>query len=125
MAHPAAVASVAFSPDGQRLATATVNGKARLWDAASGEPLVPSFDIGNVSSLRFTPDGATLISASADRTACWDVSPPPLLAPAVVALQAQVHSGMALSGGEAAHTLAPLTAAQWRERVRQLQGVSP
>ena len=35
------VASAAFSPDGTRVVTASLDGTARIWDAASGEELAP------------------------------------------------------------------------------------
>jgi len=65
--------SACFSPDGQRVATAGRN--AQIWDARTGELLTESLrhDAG-VDSVRFSPDGTRLVSASGDRTAeIWDV----------------------------------------------------
>jgi len=64
------VSAVAFSQDGETLATATTTGRIQLWDATSGESLsasdpdVPSrFDGGGqVSSLAFSPDGESLVA---------------------------------------------------------------
>ena len=36
--HQGAVTGVAFSPDGALLATASADGTARIWNAATGEP---------------------------------------------------------------------------------------
>jgi hypothetical protein len=65
---------VAFSPDSTRLATASLNRTARLWDAHTGQLLrVLKGHRGEVTSVAFSPDGTRLATASDDRTArLWD-----------------------------------------------------
>jgi hypothetical protein len=63
------VLSVAFSPDGGRLATASWDGTARVWDAASGRQLaLLQGHTSRVDRVVFGPDGARLATASADGT---------------------------------------------------------
>jgi WD40 repeat protein/tRNA A-37 threonylcarbamoyl transferase component Bud32 len=65
--------SVCFSPDGQRLATASV-GTARVWDARTGDELLSlKGHTETVTSVCFSPDGQRLATASWDNTAkVWD-----------------------------------------------------
>jgi len=53
----ASVNSVAFNPDGQRLATGSVDGIVRLWDVRSGQTVSELKDNqGPVNSVAFSPD---------------------------------------------------------------------
>ena len=72
--HLSNVLRVVFSPDGARLATASSDHTARLWNPESGD-LVATLNghRGAVTSVVFTPAGDRLVTASADRTAkIWD-----------------------------------------------------
>ena len=69
------VFSAQFSPDGQRIVTASVDG-ARLWDTASGKPIgEPMKHAAWVLSAQFSPDGQRVVTASKDNTArLWDAA---------------------------------------------------
>ncbi len=65
--HDRATSDVAFSPDGESIATADVGGTLRLWDFASRSPraAIKAHD-GIISRVAFHPGGAMLASASLD-----------------------------------------------------------
>ena len=69
--------SVAFSPDGNTLASGAINGRVRLWDVASRTQVATLEGHTNgVNSVAFSPDGMTLFSGSRDGTMLqWDMSP--------------------------------------------------
>ena len=74
--HADRVFGISFSPDGTRLATASEDGSAKVWDAGSGKELLTlSGHTGTVWGVTFSPDGTRLATASIDGTTkVWDVT---------------------------------------------------
>ena len=67
--HSGFVQAVAFSPDGKRLATASVDQTAKVWDAERGtELLTLRGHSGSVNKVAFSPDGKRLATANANGT---------------------------------------------------------
>ena len=64
--HTGPVNSVAFSPDGQVLASGSSDGTIGLWDAATGSHIRVLGHPWGVSSVAFSPDGQTLASGASD-----------------------------------------------------------
>jgi WD domain, G-beta repeat len=73
--HTSAVWNVAWSPDGKRLATASYDKTAKVWDAATGKEVFSLGHTSGVFSVAWSPDGKRLATASEDFTAkVWDAA---------------------------------------------------
>jgi WD40 repeat protein/predicted Ser/Thr protein kinase len=77
LAIPGAGGCLAFSPDGQRLASTDTDGRPKVWDVRtgqqllSGEELFPQF-VDRVTGVAFSPDGQRLASLDRDGVKVWD-----------------------------------------------------
>jgi WD40 repeat protein len=73
------VPQVSFSPDGEIIATASLDNTVKLWNsegtAGGPEPLrTLTGHTGGVVAVAFSPDGTQLVSTSLDKTAIlWNV----------------------------------------------------
>jgi WD40 repeat protein/3',5'-cyclic AMP phosphodiesterase CpdA len=73
--HNDTILGIAFSPDGDRLATASADGTARLWSVPNGEQVLTlTGGSGQVHGIAFAPDGAFVVTCADDGTArLWSV----------------------------------------------------
>nr|MBX2880581.1 AAA-like domain-containing protein [Granulosicoccus sp.] len=81
--HEEEVIAAAFSSDGQRMLTGSLDNTARLWDAATGEAVTPPLQHESwVSSVAISADGEKLLTGSDDNTAqVWDAETGEALTP--------------------------------------------
>ena len=67
------IMSVAFSPDGAMLATASAGGNARIW-SKDGKPLSILKHTSGLTNISFSPDSQMLLSASTDKMVrLWNI----------------------------------------------------
>src|SRR4029077_15798380 len=68
--HPYTTYDLAFSRDGERLASASHDGTVRIWNVSPGETLqVLRGHTGPVHGVAWSPDGKQVVSGSLDKTA--------------------------------------------------------
>jgi WD40 repeat protein len=74
--HTDLVRSVAWSPDGTRIASASNDRTVQVWDSRTGKPLLTyRMHQDQVLAVSWSPDGRRIVSASKDGTAqVWDAS---------------------------------------------------
>ena len=77
--HSGPINGVVFTPDGERLASASDDQTVKLWDPEFGqEVLTLRGHTGAVQGLAFSPDGHFLASIAADQTVrLWNAMPLP------------------------------------------------
>lgn len=74
--HSSKILSIAWSPDGKRIASSGANGALYVWDAVTGKHLVKYAATDTVSSVDWSPDGMYLVSASNTAVKIWNVNAP-------------------------------------------------
>jgi WD40 repeat protein len=79
--HPAGITTLALSPDGSLILTGCADGKARLWERATGRPHGQPFVLpGPIRAVAFRPDGKVfaagtrLAGSSRPTVRQWDVA---------------------------------------------------
>lgn len=83
ISHRDLIKAVSFAPGGARLATASSDDSARIWDVATGRAIgLPMLHVGDLSAVDWSPDGTRIVTASFDRTVrIWDAATGEPLAP--------------------------------------------
>jgi len=72
--HTAEVTSLAFSPDGTRVASGSADKTVKLWDVATGEEILTlSGHTGSVTCLAFNSDGTRVVATCEGAIRVWDL----------------------------------------------------
>lgn len=97
--HTAPIVSLAVSPDGKTLASASWDNTARLWQLGGGTPRVLEGHQQNVNGIAFTPDARAVVTVGYDLTLrIWPLSDGG--SPKVVTLPTPLNSVVVAPGGD-------------------------
>src|SRR5205823_8341995 len=73
--HPKWVNSVAYSPDGKRLASGSTDGTIKVWEADTGQETLAFHHPDVIMKVAFSPDRRLLAAAASNRIVkVWDVT---------------------------------------------------
>jgi WD40 repeat protein len=70
--HQAAISTLDFAPDGQTLVTGSMDMTIKLWDVGSGQVQTTARPGARPWSVKFLPDGKTVVSTDLYRVHFWD-----------------------------------------------------
>ena len=113
--HRMLISSIALSSDGARLATASEDNTARVWDIGSGRPVTGLLSHRqDVASCAFSPDRLLVATASSDRTArIWDATTGESVSPSLRHLERVIFVAFVANGKELVSVSVDATVRLW------------
>jgi len=72
--HSGEIRSIAYSPDGNLLASGSYDGTIRFWDIAKCKEIRCLSNMQRVKSIAFSPNGDRLVSSDGNTLRLWNVA---------------------------------------------------